>query len=225
MLMINYELIYNSLPQLAQGAWITLKIAALAFTFGFAAGMVIAFLQTLRKPWISWIITAYVTLIRGTPLLLQITFMYYLLPMVGITLSNFWVAVCAFSINSSAYVSQIIRSGIAAVGKAPVEAAYVLGFKPLQIARYIVFPQALRIVLPALLGEIITLIKDSSLASAIGVMELYKESRMIMNQTYDVITIFFIVGAFYLIVTSCISLLAYYLQRKMNTHAHPHEYY
>ncbi len=214
--MINLDLMLQSLPQLMKGAWITIEIAGISWFFGFALGTILGFLQARKMPFLQKAISAYVTLIRGTPLLIQITFFYYVLPVFGSTLSSFWTAVIALGINSSAYISQIIKSGITAVGNEQVEAAYVLGFTPFQIARYIVIPQAVRITLPALAGECITLMKDSSLASTLGVMELYKEVRIIMNQTYDVITLFFLAALFYLAMTSFISFLFYLLERKMN---------
>lgn len=214
--MINTTLMLQSLPQLMKGAWVTIEIAAVSWLFGFALGTLVGLLQTRKVPFLQGLISAYVTLIRGTPMLIQVTFFYYVLPLLGVTLSSFWTAVIAIGINSSAYISQIIKSGITAVGTEQIEAAHVLGFTPFQIARYIVIPQAIRITLPALAGECITLIKDSSLASTIGVMELYKEVRVIMNQTYDVITLFCLAALFYLAMTSLVSLVFHIIERKMN---------
>jgi His/Glu/Gln/Arg/opine family amino acid ABC transporter permease subunit len=219
--MINTALMIQALPQLLYGAWISIQIAMLAWTLGFTAGIILAFLQTRKTPFLSWLISVYVTLIRGTPMLIQITFFYYVVPTLGVPLSSFWTAIIAIGINSSAYISQIIKSGINAVGVEQIEAAQVLGFTPLQTARYIVAPQALRITLPALAGECITLIKDSSLASVIGVMELYKEVRALMNQTYDVISVFCLAALLYLIMTSIASCIFYILERKMNAHVNP----
>lgn len=212
---IDLSLAYNSLPYLFKGAWITIQIATISYFVGFVLGTVLGFLQTRNNTLLKAIITIYVALIRGTPMLIQITFFYYVLPAIGINLSPFWAATYAISINSSAYISQIIKSGILAVGKEQIEAAKVLGFNSFQVARYIVIPQAIRIVFPALIGECVTLIKDSSLASVIGVMELYKESRAIMNQTYDVVTIFCLVALFYLVLTTLAELLLKFIEKKM----------
>jgi ABC-type amino acid transport system permease subunit len=173
-------------------------------------------LHTLHNALVRIPITIYVTIIRGTPMLIQITFFYYVLPSLGIEFSPFWAAICAIAINASAYISQIIKSGIIGVGYDQIEAARVLGFNSFQIGRYIVIPQAVRIVFPALVGEYITLLKDSSLASVIGVMELYKEARSIMNESYDVITIFCLVALIYLILTSISELIFRYIERKMS---------
>ena len=213
---IDLSLAWTAFPHLLQGAWISIQIAVLSYCIGFFGGVVLGYLHTLKSAFIRIPITIYVTLIRGTPMLIQITFFYYVLPLIGIGLPPFWAAVCAIGINSSAYISQIVKSGIIGIGHEQIEAARVLGFSPLQIGRYIVIPQAVRIAFPALVGEYITLLKDSSLASVIGVMELYKEARAIMNQTYDVVTIFCLVALFYLVLTTSAELIFRYIERKIS---------
>lgn len=153
-------------------------------------------------------------------MLIQIPFFYYLLPEIGIELSLFATAVIAIGLNSTAYISQIVRSGIISIGKGQTEAAHVLGFTPLQTMRYILFPQALRTVLPALLNEFITLIKDSSLASTIGVVELFKEGTIIISRTYAVIPIYCAIALIYLVLTTALSFLTALIERKMNRYAH-----
>lgn len=217
--MINYQLIAQSIPQLLSGARLTVCIAFASWVIGFVLGTLLGFLQASKVPFFSRLVAWYVGLIRGTPMLIHITFLYYVLPLLGITLSNLWVAIIAIGLNSGAYVSQIIRSGILAVGSDQWEAGRVLGLSSFQIARFIIFPQALRVVLPSLGGEMATLIKDSSLASVIGVMELYKESRSIVNQTYDVVSVFCIVALFYLVMTTVVALLVSLLEKKMGWYA------
>lgn len=217
--MINFDLMLTSLPALLKGAAVSLQIMFFALSIGVLLGTLLGILQTYAHAIVGFFISAYVGLIRGTPQLIQITFFYYVLPMMGVSLSGFMTAAIALGINSSAYVSQIIRSGIKAVGKEQVEAAQVLGFTSTQTIWYIVLPQAVRYVLPALANEGMTLIKDTSLAYVIGVTELYKEARSIISQTYDVFTIFLMVTVLYLVMTSCISGLAYYLDQRMNRHA------
>jgi glutamine transport system permease protein len=215
-MVINTNLVYQAFPYLLKGALVSVEITVISYALGFVLGVIVGYLHTLKSKALRIPITAYVTLIRGTPMLIQIAFFYYVLPLVGIALSPFFAATLAIAINSSAYMSQIIKSGIIGVGHEQIEAARVLGFSSFQIGRYIVIPQAIRIVFPALVGEYITLLKDSSLASTIGVMELYKEARSIMSQTYDVITIFCLVAIFYLVLTSVSELLFRIIERKMN---------
>lgn len=213
---LNTDLMIQSLPLLCRGAMVSIQVALLSAMFGFVMGTVLGFLHTRKTAWLRIPINMYVGLIRGTPMLIQITFFYFVLPSLGIGLSAFWAAVLAIGINSSAYISQIVKAGILAVGKEQTEAARVLGFTQLQTAWYIITPQAFRIIVPALISECATLIKDSSLASTIGVMELYKESRAIMTQSYEVISIFCVVALFYIVMTSVIALIGSYIERKMN---------
>lgn len=214
--MIDTVLLKTALPALLQGAFITVQITAIAWSIGFILGMILGSAHVYAPMPIRWLLSAYLTLIKGTPMLIQITFLYYVLPTFGITLSNFWTAIIAIGINSSAYVGQIVVSGIRAVSIGQIEAARVLGFSSRSIIQNIVLPQAVRIMMPSLAGECITLLKDSSLASIIGVMELYKEARSIINQSYDVITIFFIVAVLYLTLTFLISALFYLIERRMD---------
>ncbi|MDR3646823.1 MAG: ABC transporter permease subunit, partial [Candidatus Babeliales bacterium] len=138
----DLSIAYYALPYLLKGAWVTIKIACVSYFIGFILGTILGFLQTRNSKLLSIPITIYVILIRGTPMLIQITFFYYVLPLIGIDLSHFWAATYAIALNSSAYISQIVKSGIAAVGKEQIEAARVLGLSSFQIARYIVNPQA-----------------------------------------------------------------------------------
>lgn len=213
---IDLQLIQDSLPALLHGASLSLQIAFIACVIGFTMGTVIAFGETSKKRLIRWPIALYVNFFRGTPMLVQILFVFYVLPELGVTISPFWTATLAIGLNSSAYVSQIIRSGINAVSTGQIEAAYALGFSRFMTMRYIVFPQAFKTVLPSLGNEFVTLIKDSSLASIIGVMELSKEASIIRSRTYDAFSIFLAVSIIYLILTGLLSFGIHKLEQAMN---------
>ncbi|MGE0010194.1 MAG: amino acid ABC transporter permease [Candidatus Babeliales bacterium] len=214
--MIDSSFITTILPQLIEGTITTLKIAALSTTFGFIGGTILGALHTLTNKFLHPLITLYVTLFRGTPMLIQISCIYLLLPQLGITLSAFTCAVLAISLNSAAYISQIIKSGIQSIDKGQWQAAHVLGFTKTQTMRYIILPQALRVVIPALLNESITLIKDSSLASTIGVVELFKSSSRIISVTYQPIPVYIAMACIYLLITTLLSIAASYAARKMH---------
>ena len=219
--MIDYALLVQSFPKLLQGALTTIQLAAYSCLLGLGLGTAAALAQTSTIKPLRWLITLYVTLIRGTPMLIQIAFMYYaILPVLGINASPFCAFIIAIGINSGAYVSQIIRTGISSVSIGQLEAAQTLGFSKLQIMRYILLPQALRLVLPALGNEFVTLIKDSSLASTIGVVELYKEGTTIISQTYDAITIYTGIALTYLLLTTTLSFGINYLEKVLRSHAH-----
>jgi len=217
--MIDFNLLVCSMPALLRGLLVTLKIAALGCTIGMSLGTLLGILQALGPRIGRWIVTLYVTLIRGTPMLIQIICVFYVLPQFGIRIPTFWAATLAIGLNSAAYISQVIRSGIASVSRGQIEAARVLGLSNGTIIYLIILPQAVRAVLPALGNEFITLVKDSSLASTIGVAELSKEGSLIRSRTLDAFTVFFGVALLYLIVTTALSLCVAYLERKMNPDA------
>ncbi len=216
--MIDFQLIQESIPALLQGLLITIQISSIGCVIGLSLGTLLAIIQTSNIPLLGSLVTIYITIIRGTPMLIQILFTFYLLPQLGVTLPTIWAAIIAIGLNSSAYISQVIKSGIRSVSKEQIEAAQVLGFTSIQTTRYIILPQAIRVVLPALGNEFITLIKDSSLASIIGVAELTKQGRIIISHTYDAISIFFAIALLYLILTTLVSLFVAKLEQRMHLH-------
>ena len=205
--MIDIALIKSVVPQLIEGSLVTLKIAFFSSVIGFTGGTLLGVAQSGSSRLVSFMVAAYATIIRGTPMMLQIMFFYLMLPHCGIFLSPLTTAIIAIGINSSAYISQIVRSGISSVSQGQIEAAKTLGLSSFVITRYLVLPQALRVVIPALGSEFITLIKDSSLASTIGVLELYMRGSIIVSQAFNSLGVYTLVGLMYLAMTSLISIL------------------
>lgn len=217
--MIDFELIWQSLPALAHGAVLSLGIAFIATILGFTIGTILAFGEVSKFTAIRWAVNCYVVLFRGTPMLIQILFVFYVLPQFGLMIPPFWAASIAIGLNSGAYISQVIRSGINAVSPGQIEAAHMLGFSKMMTMRYIVFPQAFKASLPALGNELVTLVKDSSLASIIGVMELSKEASIIRSRTYDAFSILLAVSLIYLFLTATLSLGVRKLEEALKTDA------
>lgn len=217
-MIIDFKLIVDSLPILLSGVVVTLQIAGFGCLIGLFLGTVLALMQTSKSRLLRFIVTVYVIIIRGTPMLIHILCAFYVLPQLGLRLDALWTAIIAIGLNSAAYISQIIRSGISSVGIGQIEAAKVLGLSTFDTARYIVLPQALRIVLPALGSEFITLIKDSALASTIGVAELSKQGRLVISTTYDGISVFFALTVMYLLITSTVSCIVTCLEKRMSHH-------
>jgi len=213
--MIDFQLLIKSLPQLLKGATVSVQIAAFSCSIGFSLGTIIGLAQSTKNKILQIITGIYVTIFRGTPMLIQLLFAFFVLPQLGITIPAFWTAVIAIGLNSGAYVSQIIRSGIKSVGKGQLEAAQVLGFSKWQTTRYILLPQAIRTVIPALGNEFIILIKDSSLASIITVVELTKTGDRIISATYDALTIYTGVALIYLAMTSTLSFVMSKIEKRM----------
>ncbi len=218
--MIDLQLLQESIPALLRGALVTLQIASISCTMGIVFGTLCGLGLTSKNYIIRFLLGIYTTLFRGTPMLIQIVFATLVLPTtLGIKVSLFWGVVWAIALNSGAYIAQIIKSGINSVSQGQREAGKTLGLSNMQIVWYIVLPQAIRVVLPALGNEFITLVKDSSLASIVGVQELTKEGEIISSRTLDALTTYAGVAIIYLIITTALSLALSYFERRMNHHA------
>ena len=171
----------------------TLIIAAFAVLFGTILGTLMASMRMSRILPLRWIATAYIEFIRGTPLMVQLMFIFYGLPMAGITLpdiswipnfSRFSAGIIAMSLNSCAYTAEIIRSGVQAVDNGQMEAARSVGFSHSQAMRLVVLPQAIKNILPALGNEFVTVIKESSIVSVIGLADLMFRTNDVIAVTY-----------------------------------------
>lgn len=215
--MIDFTLIWESLPSLYQGALVSLQITFIAALIGIGFGSILGLAEASRLKLMRFCVGVYVTLVRGTPMLVQILFIFYVLPQFGLIIAPFWAASLAIGLNSSAYISQIIKSGVNAVPKGEIEAASTLGFSRMQTMVYIIFPQAFRMTLPVLGNELITLVKDSSLASIIGVMELTKEASVIRSRTYDAFSILLAISIIYLVLTATLSLGIKYFEKRIKS--------
>ena len=216
--MIDLQLLIKSLPQLAKGALVSIQIAFFSCSIGITLGTLLGLAQSSKNKLLRTFVGIYVTIFRGTPMLIQLTFAFFVLPELGIYIPAFWTAVLTIGLNSGAYVSQIIRSGIKSVSKGQLEAAQVLGFSKFQATQYVLLPQAIRTVVPALGNEFITLVKDSSLASVITVVELTKEGSRILSTTFDALTIYTGVALMYLLMTSALSLIMAKIEKRFSKH-------
>ncbi|MDP3787916.1 MAG: amino acid ABC transporter permease [Candidatus Chromulinivorax sp.] len=219
--MINFDLLLKYYPLLLTGVITSLQIAfascAIGAIIGTGLGIVLAGKNKVAKIFAQ----AYVSIIRGTPMLIQITGTYFILRSCGVPIPTLVSVIISIGLNSAAYLSQTILSGITSVSKGQIEAAKTLGFSSSQTIRYIVFPQAIRSILPNLESEIVTLIKDSSLASFLGVYELSQQGQIIISQTYDTPSVYFAIGLIYLILTTTVTILMSLLNKKINYHAKP----
>lgn len=217
--MVDITLIKESLPYLLRGTLVTLQIGILSCFIGMVLGTLLGFCLASKNSITRFIATFYTTIFRGTPMLIQILFAYFVLPRLGIKIPTFWSVVVAIGLNSAAYIAHIIKSGIASVSKGQLDAGKMLGFSNFQIMRYIVFPQAIRVVAPALGNELIVLIKDSSLGYVVGVQELTQEGTIIISRTYDALTIYTTVACIYLLITSSLTFIVHLIEQRMNHHA------
>ncbi len=217
----DFNLFIKILPDLARGAIVTLKFSFLSIIFGLIIGTIFGVCRIVKNPILPKIATAYVELIRGTPLLVQIMIVYYGLPAAGINLPPEVAGVLALSINSGAYIAEIIRAGIQSVPKGQMDAARSLGMTYFQAMRHVVLPQAFRNILPALGNEFIALIKDSSLLSVIAIAELTRTGMQIYAVTFNAWTPLLGVAMFYLMMTLPLSKLVDHFQRRIGGHESP----
>ncbi|MBE0584926.1 MAG: amino acid ABC transporter permease [Desulfofustis sp.] len=196
---------------LLYGLGVTLHLSALSLIFAFLIGMVVALLRLSGSPVGRLLARGYLEIVRNTPLLIQIFFIYFVLgPVFG--LDRFPAAVLALSLFEGAYASEIFRSGILSVDKGQLEAAASLGLKKHHIYRFVILPQAIRTVLPPLTSQAISLIKDSALVSIIAIYDLTMQAQALISETFLTFEIWFTVAILYLVITVTLSFLVAFLE-------------
>ncbi len=207
-----------------EGLTNTLIIALVAVVMGTILGALMALMRMSRVAPLRWLATAYIEFFRGTPLMVQLMFIFYGLPMIGVTFpeisfipdfSRFMAGIVAMSLNSCAYVAEVIRSGIQAVDPGQMEAARSLGFKKGEAMRIVVLPQAIRNILPALGNEFVTVIKESSVVSVIGIADLMFRTNGVKAKTYNTLECLFVAAILYFITTFFFSKLVSLTERRM----------
>jgi polar amino acid transport system permease protein len=195
---VNFSLISQSLPFLWSGFLLTLGLSAVSIVGSTVLGLVVAALRTSRIPLIPGFARAYVELFRGSPIPITLLFVYFGAALyLGYSVNLFVAAAVGLSVYHSAFVAEILRSGVEAVPAGQHEAAQILGLKPLQTFSWVVLPQTVKIALPPLVGQYISLVKDTSIASIIGLVELMKVGQSIVDRTSDPVSIYLIIAVFY----------------------------
>lgn len=211
----QWSLVWDSVPLLLQGAWLTIQLTLIAVLVGIIIGTFAGMIRLTNSP-LRYIAGAYIDFIRGTPLLVQIFIIYYgMPPIIKRTIPPYIAGIIALSINSGAYVAEIVRSGIQSIDKGQTEAALSLGLSRATTMRYIILPQAFRRIIPPLGNEFIALLKDSSLVSAIALEELVRKAQIIAGRTFRPFEVWFVVAIIYLIMTVTISRLVNITERHL----------
>lgn len=212
----DWGLAVRFLPLLVQGLLTTLKISAIVITLGLLLGIFVAAGRLSKDPRINKPVAAYIEIFRGTPALVQLVWFYYCLPIfLGLNLPGFTAIVVALTLNVAAFYGEAYRSGIQALGKDQVDSADVLGLSYLQKMRYVIVPQAFRLVIPVLLSLSISLFKDTSLVSTLGVGDLMYQGRVVATQTYRPIEILTSVALIYFIIAAPVSMLTRRLELRL----------
>lgn len=194
---MDVTIIIDSLPSLLKATLMTILLAAISIIIALVLGFFAAIVRILKVRILNGIATAYVSVIRGTPLLVQIFVIYYGLPQIGISLDPISSGVVALSLNAGAYLSESFRAAILAVDNGQMEASLSMGMTYSQALRRIILPQSLRIAIPTLSNTFIVLIKDTSLVSVITVTELLQMSSLIIAKTFEPLTIYLLAAAIY----------------------------
>ncbi|MEK4075603.1 amino acid ABC transporter permease [Paenibacillus sp. FSL M7-0656] len=214
---LDFSFLLEHWQDYARSAWVTLELSFFGVLFGTLLGVIMALIRISRIWPIKFVASAYIELIRGTPMLVQILIIHYGLTVVGVNLPAFMSGVVALTMNSSAYMAEVFRAGIQAIDKGQTEASRSLGMTNGMTLRYIILPQAFRNMLPAIGNEFIIIIKDSSLVSMIGIAEIIYTARTIQGVTFQPLAPLLIAAGLYFIITFTLANLLSWLERRLST--------
>lgn len=213
---MDFNTLAGIVPVLLKASIMTLKLTFLSVVFGTIIGVIVAMIKLSSNKLIAAIGNFYTWIFRGTPLLLQLFVFYYGFPAVGITLTSMQAAIIGLSINSGAYMAEIIRSGILAIDKGQFEASKALGFTYYQTMKRIVLPQAFRIVIPPVGNEFIAMIKDTSLVSSIAMEELLRAAGLLVSASGNPIGPYLVTACLYLLMTTVFTSIFSAVERKLS---------
>jgi len=203
------------LPLLLRGAVTTVELSVVAMGLAVVAGLVVVLGRLYGVAPVRWLAQAYVEVIRGTPLLIQLLLVYYGLPQIGIRLNAFCAAILGLGLNYAASESENYRAGIQSIPRGQTEAALALGMSRCQTLRRVVLPQALRVVIPPVTNDFIAMFKDSSIVSVITMVELTKVYGMLAMSTYDYIGLGLMTAGIYFVLSYPASLFANWLEKRL----------
>jgi polar amino acid transport system permease protein len=194
----NFRDVFNNFDVLLEGVGLTLQLSAITMVLGLVLGVVMALLKTWGPQPLRWLASAYVEVIRNTPLLVQLFIVFFGLPSLGLRLSAGQAAVIALTVNLGAYATEIVRAGIEAIHKSQIEAGLSLGLSRLQVFRYVVLFPALRVIYPALASQFILLMLATSIVSLIAARDLFHMAAFLESRTFRSFEIYLVVTGLYL---------------------------
>jgi polar amino acid transport system permease protein len=215
----NFRVILEYLPLYLSGLWNTVWIsgASLVLALAFAIAACVARLSGVR--WVSLLASFYIESIRSTPLLAQLYFLYFGLPTLGLQVSEWQTGILALSLNCGAYMAEIIRAGVMSVSKGQIEAAIASGLTFVQRLKLIILPQAIGVTIPPLLGQMIVLVKDSSLLSLISVLELTRAGQLLASDRIMPMEGFLMTALLYWLIYICLKALSTFSQKRLIHHS------
>ncbi|MDA3931430.1 MAG: amino acid ABC transporter permease [Tenericutes bacterium] len=206
------EYIFDTISYLISGAGVSLRIFFITLLFSLPAGILLSMIYRFNS-FLNKVVSAYTWLFRGTPLMLQLFFFMYGLPAMGIPVDRMMVAYIAFIINYAAYFTEVIRAGIESLPKDQYESAQMMGASDVKIYRHIIMPQAIRIQLPVITNEIITLIKDTALVTVIAISDIMRNVKEVVSRDFT-ISPFVLAAIFYLMMSYLIIKVARLIEKK-----------
>ncbi len=212
-------ILINSFPKiLIPGLLTTIPLTVISFSLGIMIAVIVAMIQYAKVPVLRQITRFYIWVIRGTPLLVQLYVVFYGLPSLGILLDPFPSAVLVFAINSGAYAAETMRGALESVPSGQMEAGFCIGMSWWQIMRRVVLPQAFRTAFPSLGNELISMVKDTSLAANITVMEMFMSTQRIIGVYYEPFALYMEVGVIYLLFSTVLTKLQTWGERRLSAY-------
>lgn len=216
--MNNYQLFLNSFTKiLIPGLTITIPLTVISFSLAIVIGTITALIQFADIKILKQIARFYIWVIRGTPLLVQLLLVFYGFPSIGIVIDPFPAAVIVFSLNEGAYSAETIRGALESISKGQIEAGYCVGMNFMQIMWHIILPQAFKNAFPSLANSLISMVKDSSLASNITVIEMLMKTKQLVGVYYQPLLLYCEVGLIYLIFSTVLGKLARIIEDKLKS--------
>ena len=215
MMVFYFHRLVEIFPFFLKGLWMTVAVAGISLVLGTIFGFLLGILRSSNSKLINWPIGVYVSVIRGTPFVVQIFIIFFILPEWGIQLDTFPAAVLALSLLGTAFICEIVAGGIKAVPQGQRDAATSSGLSIIQQFRFVIVPQAMRTILPPLVGQYVLLIKDSSVVSVIGVTELTRVGWLTVVRIPEGLMVFSLVGILYFAISYPLIRLSNALERKM----------
>ena len=213
MMDFKIDILINALPLLAEGLVATLVVSLSSFCLALLIGVSVGIARAESSK-AQRLLEPYVEVFRGTPLLIQLFFIYYGLPSIGLNLNNYAAGVIGLGLNGGAYISEIVRGVLYSVEKGQQDAAAALGLTWYQSMVHVILPQSIRVALPPLVNSFSALLKDSSLVSVLAITELTRVSQLIYTRTFRAFEVYLAVGALYFGLIYTVSLLSRYLERQ-----------
>lgn len=213
---MDFSIILKYLPQYLSGAGVTIQLTIESLVLGLLGGLVVAMCKMSKIRFLRGIASAYISIIRGTPLLLQLVFIFYALPSIGISLDAITAGVLGLGLNMAAYMAETFRAGIMAIPNGQWEVAYVLGYSRMQSYVHIILPQAIRIILPQIGNTAVAMIKDTSLVSVITITELMRTAQVSYAVTYRPLEAYSLAGIIYYVLSVVVSRCFAFMEKKMD---------